>query len=242
MGQEWDKPTPACIEPAPPLDRSPPAVPARLRLVGATRGDSVTKRTSMPSSPRLAHQRRSTAQPWNSDREDQPKPALSNGARRHGKPARPAHSGFWSRWSSATEAASDHESHTLPPRGKRSAGTTVTEVTAATSNHHPTITNDSAAGHRQRDLAAARCATRNCKPEHRPMHSVDTTEAAQQIGPHRRSRGHLPEVRHLPAKIDARIVACRLASPTPSTLRVSHPLSGLILTHPRGFVSRRIRS
>jgi hypothetical protein len=34
---------------------------------------------------------------------------------------------------------------------------------------------------------------------------------------------------------------CRFASPTPSTLRVSHPLSGLIPPEPRGSVSRHIR-
>jgi hypothetical protein len=34
---------------------------------------------------------------------------------------------------------------------------------------------------------------------------------------------------------------CRFASPTPSALRVSHPLSGLIPPGPRGFVSRHIR-
>jgi hypothetical protein len=65
----------------------------------------------------------------------------------------------------------------------------------------------------------------------------DTTERSAP-----RSAEHLPEVRCLSAKTDARIVMCRLASPTPSALRVSHPLSDLSLTHPRGFVSRRIRS
>jgi hypothetical protein len=34
---------------------------------------------------------------------------------------------------------------------------------------------------------------------------------------------------------------CRFASPTPSALRVSHPLSGLIPPRPCGFVSRHIR-
>ena len=34
---------------------------------------------------------------------------------------------------------------------------------------------------------------------------------------------------------------CRFASPTPSALRVSHSLSGLIPPGPRGFVSRHIR-
>ena len=34
---------------------------------------------------------------------------------------------------------------------------------------------------------------------------------------------------------------CRFASPTPSVLRVSHPLNGLIPPEPRGFVSRHIR-
>jgi hypothetical protein len=34
---------------------------------------------------------------------------------------------------------------------------------------------------------------------------------------------------------------CRFASPTPSVLRVSHPLNGLIPPGPRGFVSRHIR-
>lgn len=37
------------------------------------------------------------------------------------------------------------------------------------------------------------------------------------------------------------IVVCRFASPTPSALRVSHPLDGLIPPEPGGFVSRHSR-
>jgi hypothetical protein len=44
----------------------------------------------------------------------------------------------------------------------------------------------------------------------------------------------------LPAKATQVIVAL-VSKPAPSTLRVSHPLSGLIPPEPCGFVSRRIR-
>jgi len=47
-------------------------------------------------------------------------------------------------------------------------------------------------------------------------------------------------VRCLSAESAPGIVACRFTSPTPSALGVSHPLSGLILPSPRGFVSRHI--
>jgi hypothetical protein len=47
-------------------------------------------------------------------------------------------------------------------------------------------------------------------------------------------------VRVLPAFEPGRSL-CWLASPAPSALRVSHPLSGLIPPGPRGFVSRHIR-
>jgi hypothetical protein len=48
-------------------------------------------------------------------------------------------------------------------------------------------------------------------------------------------------VQCLPTKPASRIVTRRLASPTPSALRVSHPLSGLIPSKPCGFVSRHFR-
>jgi len=48
-------------------------------------------------------------------------------------------------------------------------------------------------------------------------------------------------VQCLPTKSASRIVTRRLASPTPSALRVSHPLSGLIPSKPCGFVSRHFR-
>jgi hypothetical protein len=44
-----------CNESTLPLDRSPLALSTRFRLVRATRSDSATKRTLMPSSPRFAH-------------------------------------------------------------------------------------------------------------------------------------------------------------------------------------------
>lgn len=50
--------------------------------------------------------------------------------------------------------------------------------------------------------------------------------------PHSRSRRHLPEVLCLSAKSDTPIVARWIASPAPSALRVSHPLSGLIPAYP----------
>jgi hypothetical protein len=49
-----------------------------------------------------------------------------------------------------------------------------------------------------------------------------------------RNRRHLPEVRCLSAESDMPIVTRWIASPAPSALRVSHPLSGLIPAHPRG--------
>jgi hypothetical protein len=48
-------------------------------------------------------------------------------------------------------------------------------------------------------------------------------------------------VRPLSAKSAQAVVTRRFASPTPSALRVSHPLSGLIPPGPGGFVSRHIR-
>lgn len=48
-------------------------------------------------------------------------------------------------------------------------------------------------------------------------------------------------VQCLPTKSTSRIVTRRLASPTPSALRVSHPLSGLIPAHPCGCISSHIR-
>jgi hypothetical protein len=50
-----------------------------------------------------------------------------------------------------------------------------------------------------------------------------------------------PGVRSLSANRARAIVACRFASPTPSVLRVSHPLDGLIPPGPCGFVSPHIR-
>lgn len=50
-----------------------------------------------------------------------------------------------------------------------------------------------------------------------------------------------PGVRSLSAKAARAVVACRFASPTPSVLRVSHPLDGLIPPGPCGFVSPHIR-
>jgi hypothetical protein len=44
-----------------------------------------------------------------------------------------------------------------------------------------------------------------------------------------------------PSAFEPRRSSCRLTSPTPSALRVSHPLSGLLPPGPRGFVSRHIR-
>jgi hypothetical protein len=49
-----------------------------------------------------------------------------------------------------------------------------------------------------------------------------------------RNRRHLPEVQCLSTESDAPIVTRWIASPAPSALRVSHPLSGLIPAHPRG--------
>jgi len=48
-------------------------------------------------------------------------------------------------------------------------------------------------------------------------------------------------VRCLSTESVTMIVECRIASPTPSALRVSHPLSGFIPSSPRGFISRHIR-
>lgn len=68
--------------------------------------------------------------------------------------------------------------------------------------------------------------------------SSNTRERAQRLSgdralvSHSRSRRHLPEVRCLSAASDASIVARWLASPAPSALRVSHPLSGFIPMHP----------
>lgn len=50
-----------------------------------------------------------------------------------------------------------------------------------------------------------------------------------------------PEVRFLSAKSTRLIVTCRIASPTPSAHRVSHPLSGLIPPEPCGLVSCHFR-
>jgi hypothetical protein len=47
-----------------------------------------------------------------------PKQSLSSGAHLHSKLRRRTRIDFWSRWSSATEAASNHESHTFPPQGR----------------------------------------------------------------------------------------------------------------------------
>lgn len=59
---------------------------------------------------------------------------------------------------------------------------------------------------------------------------------------HSRSRRHLPEVPCLSAESDASIVTRWIASPAPSALRVSHPLSGLLPMHPRGCISSHIHS
>lgn len=48
------------------------------------------------------------------------------------------------------------------------------------------------------------------------------------------------EVRCLSAEAATVIVTCRIASPTPSALRVSHSLSGFIPPTPRGSISRHI--
>jgi hypothetical protein len=59
---------------------------------------------------------------------------------------------------------------------------------------------------------------------------------------HSRRRRHLPEVPCLSAESDASIVTRWIASPAPSALRVSHPLSGLLPMHPRSCISSRIHS
>jgi hypothetical protein len=56
------------------------------------------------------------------------------------------------------------------------------------------------------------------------------------------NRRRLPEVRCLSAKSVTVVGTRRFTSPTPSALRVSHPLSGLLPPRPCGFVSRHIRS
>lgn len=48
-------------------------------------------------------------------------------------------------------------------------------------------------------------------------------------------------VRCLSTELTWMVVTRRFASPTPSALRVSHSLSGLIPSEPRGFISRHIR-
>lgn len=50
-----------------------------------------------------------------------------------------------------------------------------------------------------------------------------------------------PGVRFLSANSVQMIVTCRFASPTPSALRVSHPLNGLIPSAPCGLVSCHFR-
>lgn len=82
------------------------------------------KATWRRSKPRCqAHHRslillRSIPRCWKSDRHTLPKQSTSNGAHQHSEPCRRTRSDFWSRWSSATEAASNHESHTFPPKGR----------------------------------------------------------------------------------------------------------------------------
>jgi hypothetical protein len=189
------------IKPTPPLDRSPPAMPATVlsRLVSHTRrlGDETNLRYQTRHGSLV--QLRSIPQRWKSDRNTLPKQSLSNGARRRSKPHQRTRSDFWSRWSSATEAASDHESHTSSPQGRFGAAATVTEVTVTTLTSHPPTTSGRLAKPQPRDLAVAQRANRNCKPEHHTMHpggaANDTPER-----PALKAKGHLPEVRCLSAK------------------------------------------
>jgi hypothetical protein len=152
-----------------------------------TRGNSTTKQTPMPSPLRPAHQTPLDHKRCKPDRNGAPKHATANSAQRRGKPSHSTHSGAWSRWSSATEVASGHESHTSPPRGRIGAAATVTEVTATVSTQRQLPTSERPTERRRCNLAVARCANRKREPKHRPMPSDDTAEAGRQNSPH---RGH----------------------------------------------------
>lgn len=72
-------------------------------------------------------------------------------------------------------------------------------------------------------------------PGRRPSGEVHRRGAARQV-----SSDTSLEVRCLSAEAAAVIVTCRIASPTPSALRVSHSLSGFTPPTPRGSISRHI--
>jgi hypothetical protein len=105
---------------------------------------------------------------------------------------------------------------------------------------------------------------KRCAAPQSPSGSARSPSPPKRVGPSsRRSEGRLTSTTHrsgsppqdtqqddddtflgvrLPSAKSVRVVLlCRLASPTPSVLRVSHPLDGLLPPGPRGFVSRHFR-
>jgi hypothetical protein len=79
-------------------------------------------------------------------------------------------------------------------------------------------------------------------PSDKPVHQErpPALPEGRMPGSRSRSRRHLPEVLCLSTESDVSIVVRWIASPAPSALRVSHPLNGLIPTHPRGSISSHI--